>query len=92
MVGILLFQKQFRLFLGEIILANAAEGAFKIFGKICKSSAGSNAVIRITEGLIIGPAADIAYILHIQKSPLKLIVGFPYDYYIPNSKKMKQLF
>jgi hypothetical protein len=52
-------------FFAEVILAYTAEGAFEIFGKICKLGAGGDAQIRGALLFVINPTANIAYILHI---------------------------
>ena len=55
-----------RLFLGEIVLANTAQGADEVVGEGVKGGAGSDAMIGIAQSLFVDPAADVANIfLHI---------------------------
>ena len=53
----------FLLFSGKVVLAYAAEGALEISGQILELGAGGNAVFGVACSLVIGPAANIAYIL-----------------------------
>ena len=48
--------------LAEVLLAYRTERAFKIVGKILEFSSGSDAVLGITERLVIFPAANVAYV------------------------------
>lgn len=53
----------------KLVLADAAERAFKVFGKILPFGSGCNAVLGISGGLVIDIAADFANILFHQKAP-----------------------
>jgi hypothetical protein len=61
-----------RLFLGELVLAHIAQGAFKILGNLFPGGAGGNSAFGIAFSLIIDPTADIAYIFH--RSYLRVFV------------------
>ena len=63
----------------ELVLANPAQGAFKIRGQVRELRAGSNAVLGIARCLIINPTAYIANILH-NKTLLQFYIG---SYRIP---------
>ena len=59
----------------EHILAYSAKGADEIVGKILEFSTGGNSVLGIAESLIIFPAANITYVLHI------ILISFGYNYF-----------
>ena len=57
-----LFLYSYKLLLGELVLAYAAQGAYPIFRDRLKSGAGLHAVIRIANSRIIHISANITYI------------------------------
>jgi hypothetical protein len=52
------------LFCGKLILAYAAQGAFKIVGNIFPLGAGCDATLGVALCLVIFPTANVAYIFH----------------------------
>ena len=64
--GLLCYILIIRLFGAEVILAYCAEGAYEIFGNIFPLGAGQDAALGIALCLVIDPAANIAYIFHIE--------------------------
>lgn len=51
--------------LRELVFANTAKWAHKIFGKVLEIHAGLQAIFSVTNFGIIFPSANVAYVLHI---------------------------
>jgi hypothetical protein len=69
----------FGLFGGELVLADAAKGTFKIGRDVLPLGTGSDAALDIAFGLIIDPTADVANVFHSELPPFFCFVMIVYQ-------------